>query len=143
MALLEVICLHEHDAKRAAEGGADRIELVGTMDDGGLAPSPELLARTLSAVDIPVRPMLRLDGGFRADPRHREEMLHLVRTYRDLGADGPALGFLDKLPGSTSTPSWSCRRAGLVGPSIELLITAWNQTKHGCNYSVFPGSTRC
>lgn len=46
MALLEVICLHEHDAKRAAAGGADRIELVGTMDDGGLAPSPELLART-------------------------------------------------------------------------------------------------
>ncbi|MCP6374060.1 copper homeostasis protein CutC, partial [Klebsiella pneumoniae] len=44
MALLEVICLHEHDAKRAAAGGADRIELVGTMDDGGLAPSPELLA---------------------------------------------------------------------------------------------------
>ena len=52
MALLEVICLHEHDAKRAAAGGADRIELVGTMDDGGLAPSPELLARTLSAVHI-------------------------------------------------------------------------------------------
>ena len=27
MALLEVICLQENDAKRAAQGGADRIEL--------------------------------------------------------------------------------------------------------------------
>ena len=88
MALLEVICLHEHDAKRAAAGGADRIELVGTMDDGGLAPSPELLARTLSAVHIPVRPMLRLDGGFRADPRRRDEILRLASAYRDLGANG-------------------------------------------------------
>ena len=86
--MLEVICLHENDAKRAAQGGADRIELVGTMDDDGLAPSPEVLARTLSAVDIPVRPMLRLDGGFRADPHRRDEMLHLVSTYRDLGAGG-------------------------------------------------------
>ena len=126
MALLEVICLHEHDAKRAAEGGADRIELVGTMDNGGLAPSPELLARTLSAVDIPVRPMLRLDGGFRADPRHREEMLHLVRTYRDLGADGPALGFLDEATGvdvdtvmelSQGWPRWTFHRA--IDNSLE------------------------
>ena len=99
MALLEVICLHEHDAKRAAAGGADRIELVGTMDDGGLAPSPELLARTLSAVHIPVRPMLRLDGGFRADPRRRDEILRLASAYRDLGADGPVLGFLDEATG--------------------------------------------
>ncbi|MGK2309713.1 copper homeostasis protein CutC [Cutibacterium sp. V947] len=99
MLLLEVICLHEHDAKRAAEGGADRVELVGTMDDEGLAPSPELLARTLSAVDIPVRPMLRLDGGFRADPRRQDEALRLASAYRDLGADGPVLGFLDPATG--------------------------------------------
>ncbi|WCC80349.1 copper homeostasis protein CutC [Cutibacterium equinum] len=99
MALLEVICLHENDAKRAAQGGADRIELVGTMDDDGLAPSPELLARTLSVVDIPVRPMMRLDSGFRAGPRRRDEMVHLLSTYRDLGADGPVLGFLDEATG--------------------------------------------
>lgn len=107
MALLEVICLHEHDAKRAAAGGADRIELVGTMDDGGLAPSPELLARTLSAVHIPVRPMLRLDGGFR-----------LIRVVVTRYCVWPVLtaiweltvrcwGFLTKPPESTSRLSSS------------------------------------
>ncbi|MSS45132.1 copper homeostasis protein CutC [Cutibacterium sp. WCA-380-WT-3A] len=126
MALLEVICLHENDAKRAAQGGADRIELVGTMDDGGLAPSPELLARVLTAVDIPVRPMLRLDGGFRADPGRRDEILRLASIYRDLGADGPVLGFLDEATGvdvdtvielTDDFPRWTFHRA--IDSSLE------------------------
>ncbi|MDO4412907.1 copper homeostasis protein CutC [Cutibacterium sp.] len=120
MALLEVICLHENDAKRAARGGADRIELVGTMDEDGLSPSPQVLARTLSAVDIPVRPMLRVDGGFRADPRRHDEILHLASTYRDLGADGLVLGFLDDAGGidvetvtelTEGWPGWTFHRA--------------------------------
>lgn len=96
MALLEVICLHEHDARRAQEGGADRIELVGTMDEDGLSPSPELLARTLSAVDIPVRPMVRTSAGFTVNAEQRAELAGLARTYLDLGAEGLVLGFLDR-----------------------------------------------
>lgn len=149
MALLEVICLHEHDAKRAAAGGADRIELVGTMDDGGLAPSPELLARTLSAVHIPVRPMLRL-GGFRADSRRRDEILRLASVYRDLGADGPVLGFLDEATGvdvetvielTEGCQRWTFHRA--IDNSLEP-DKAWAQLLglHGLDQVLTAGSPR-
>ncbi len=41
--LLEVIARHAADAGRAEAGGADRIELVGTMEHGGLSPEPRLV----------------------------------------------------------------------------------------------------
>ena len=43
-ALLEVICLHAADARRAEEGGADRVELLGSLDDGGMSPESGLHA---------------------------------------------------------------------------------------------------
>ena len=45
MSLLEVIALHAADAERAEAGGADRIELLGTMDDDGLSPEPRLVEK--------------------------------------------------------------------------------------------------
>lgn len=99
MSLLEVICLHENDARRAAEGGADRVELLGSLDDGGMSPTPEVLARTLSVVDVPVRPMLRLREGFGTDGAELVRLRGLLDTYLDLGADGVVMGFLDPLTG--------------------------------------------
>ncbi|AFV88749.1 CutC family protein [Acidipropionibacterium acidipropionici ATCC 4875] len=95
MALLEVICRHEHDARRAAEGGADRIELLGSLDDGGMSPEPVILARTVSAVDIPVRPMVRLRQGFSTDGGEIARLRGLIESYLDSGAEGVVMGFLD------------------------------------------------
>lgn len=95
MALLEVICRHEHDARRAAEGGADRIELLGSLDDGGISPEPVILARTVSAVDIPVRPMVRLRQGFSTDGGEIARLRGLIESYLDSGAEGVVMGFLD------------------------------------------------
>ena len=52
MSLLEVIALHAADAERAEAGGADRIELLGTMDDDGLSPEPRLVEKVRRATSI-------------------------------------------------------------------------------------------
>ena len=95
MSLLEVIALQAADAERAEEGGADRIELVGTMEDDGLSPEPRLLDKVRRATTIQIRPMVRLRGGFGTDGGEVTRLKGLISTYMDAGADGVVLGFLD------------------------------------------------
>lgn len=97
MALLEVICLHENDARRAARGGADRVELVGSMEDGGMSPEPDVVARAVSACGIPVRPMVRLRPGFSTDGGELARLRGLIESYLRVGAEGVVMGFLDPL----------------------------------------------
>lgn len=93
--LLEVTCLHEHDARRSAEGGADRVELVGTLEGGGTSPEPAMVERVRTAVDIEIRPVLRLREGFGTDGGEFTRLTGLVQSYRDAGADGVVFGFLN------------------------------------------------
>lgn len=95
MALLEVIALHAGDARGAEAGGADRIELVGTMDDDGLSPEPDRVEKARLATSIQIRPMLRLRGGFSTDGGEITRMKGLVQSYMDAGADGVVVGFLN------------------------------------------------
>lgn len=95
--LLEVIALHAEDAKRAADGGADRVELVGTMDDDGLSPEPALVEKVRAATDIAVRPMVRLRDGFGTDGGEFVRLHGLIAAYIDAGADGAVFGFLNGL----------------------------------------------
>lgn len=90
--LLEIIVLDAADARAAAAGGADRVELVADMAADGLSPDPATVAAVLAAVSIPVRVMLRTAPGFAAD------VPSLRTTLRELRAAGAAefvLGFLD------------------------------------------------
>ncbi|WP_406138758.1 copper homeostasis protein CutC [Streptomyces sp. NBC_01089] len=92
-AVLEVIALSAEDAVAAQAGGADRLELVTDMAADGLTPSRETFAAIRSAVDIPLRVMLRLTDGFAAG-----DVGALVTAARNLRADGAdqfVLGFLD------------------------------------------------
>lgn len=95
MSLLEVIALHAADAERAEAGGADRIELVGTMDDDGLSPEPRTVEKVRRATSIQVRPMLRLRAGFGTDGGEATRLRGLIAAYLDAGADGVVLGFLN------------------------------------------------
>ena len=95
--LLEVIALHESDARRALEGGADRVELLGSLEDGGMSPEPAMVEKTVSTVDIPVRPMVRLREGFGTDGGEVSRLRGLIASYLDAGADGVVLGFLNGL----------------------------------------------
>lgn len=95
--LLEVRVLHAADAKRAEAGGADRLELVGRLDFGGLSPEPRLLAEVRRATTLPIRVLLRLRDGFGTDGGELSRLQGLAADYRSHGADGLVLGFLNEL----------------------------------------------
>ncbi len=95
--LLEVIALHPADAERAEAGGADRVEVCGTLEDGGMSPTPELVSRIRAATSIQVRPMVRLRPGFGTDGGEAVRLRGLMSSYADAGADGMVLGFLNGL----------------------------------------------
>lgn len=95
MNMLEVIALHAADAERAEAGGADRVELVGSMDEGGLSPEPAMVDKVRRATSIQVRPMVRLREGFGTDGGEATRLRGLISSYFDAGADGVVLGFLN------------------------------------------------
>jgi len=92
---LEVVVLQADDAQRAAEGGADRVELVGSMNEGGLSPEPSLVATVRRATSVRLRVMLRLRGGFGTDGGEATRLKGLASAYMDAGADGIVMGFLN------------------------------------------------
>ncbi|MEU9790636.1 copper homeostasis protein CutC [Streptomyces sparsogenes] len=93
--LLEVIALDVADAVAAQAGGADRLELVTDMAADGLSPSRETFAAIRSAVDIPLRVMLRASDGFAAGGAAALDALCArAEKLRAEGADEFVLGFL-------------------------------------------------
>jgi copper homeostasis protein len=93
--LLEVIALTPNDAVAAERGGADRLELVRRIDTGGLTPTLEQFQAIRSAVDLPLRVMLRTNAGFRVSTTEVERLLREVDDLRAAGADQFVFGFLD------------------------------------------------
>ncbi|WP_099159482.1 copper homeostasis protein CutC [Virgibacillus ndiopensis] len=57
--ILEVIVQNGQEAKQAEELGADRIELVSAIQEGGLTPSFGTIKQVLESVSIPVQVMIR------------------------------------------------------------------------------------
>lgn len=95
--LLEVIALLPADAERAEAGGADRIELCGTLDEDGLSPTPQLVDQVRRATSIQLRVMVRLRAGFGTDGGEAVRLRGLMASYADAGVDGMVLGFLNGL----------------------------------------------
>ena len=94
---LEVCVETLRGAESASRGGADRIELCGTLADGGVSPSLGVLEQVLAAVTIPVHCMIRPRGG---DFCYSQgELLAMERDIR-VGMVGGAGGFV--LGGLTS-----------------------------------------
>ena len=93
-ASLEVIATSVADAVAAAAGGADRLEVVQTMAVGGLTPATETVARVRERVSLPLRVMLRANGGFQTDPPELGRLCRAARELRAAGADAFVFGFL-------------------------------------------------
>ncbi|GAA0921831.1 copper homeostasis protein CutC [Streptomyces asiaticus] len=91
--MLEVIALTPTDAIAAQAGGADRLELVTDMAADGLTPSRETFAAVRSAVDLPVRVMLRASDGF-ATGNAFDALCEAAAALHSEGADEFVLGFL-------------------------------------------------
>lgn len=92
--LLEVIALGAADAVAAADGGADRVELVTAMDADGLSPEPSVVEEIRRRTEIPLRVMLRLADNFTATGAELGRLQGLAAAYAQAGAEGFVLGFL-------------------------------------------------
>lgn len=95
MILLEVIATTVADACRAEAGGANRIELVTGLLEGGLTPSYGLVDEVVAAVQIPVHVMIRPHSqSFVYSSADVRVMLQDIRGIRPLGVAGFVLGAL-------------------------------------------------
>ena len=93
--LLEVVVRHAADAERAEAGGADRLSLVAGSEEDPRSPEPALVGQVRRATSRPLRVMLRLREGFGTDGGEAVRLQGLVTAYRQVGADGLVLGFLN------------------------------------------------
>jgi copper homeostasis protein len=93
--VLEVIATTVADARAAARGGADRLELVTAMDEGGLTPGIGLVESVVDAVDIPVHVMVRPHSrSFVYDADDYAVILRDVRALVNAGAHAIVVGML-------------------------------------------------
>ena len=91
--LLEVIVQTPADARAAAQGGADRLEVVRQIAVGGLTPPLALIRAIADETSLPLRVMLRRNTGYATTP---EESLRLRADAEDIveaGVDGLVVGF--------------------------------------------------
>jgi copper homeostasis protein len=93
--MLEIIALDAEDARAATAGGADRLEIVSAIDLGGLTPTLATFERIRAATTLPLRVMLRTNGGYRIAPDELDVLCTAAAALRRAGADQFVLGFLD------------------------------------------------
>jgi copper homeostasis protein len=77
----------------AEQAGADRIELCGDLDVGGVTPAPDLQRDARRRIGIPLFTMVRPRGGsFTYRPDELDRMIAAIREARALGAAGIVTG---------------------------------------------------
>lgn len=96
MSKIEIIVLNEEDAKTAEAYGADRLELVSAMTEGGLTPSYGIIKTVVQSVKIPVMVMVRphsFSFVYRKDEwgAIRED----IKIIKELGAAGIVFGAIN------------------------------------------------
>ena len=92
---LEIAAGSLASALAAQEGGADRVELCGSLAEGGITPSYGTLAMVRERVRIPVYVLIRPRGGdFLYDDAEFETMYRDVETCVRVGVDGVVIGAL-------------------------------------------------
>jgi copper homeostasis protein len=91
--LLEVIVTSLEDARAAAEGGADRLEVVRNLQAGGLTPPVDLVRAIAVETRLPLRVMLRENDGYDLRKGELEPLRRAAAEFAGLGVDGVVIGF--------------------------------------------------
>ncbi|MBV9303082.1 MAG: hypothetical protein JOY62_08760 [Acidobacteriaceae bacterium] len=93
--LLEVIVTSRDEAVEAELGGADRLEVVDSLENGGLTPPLEVVQKIVDAVSVPVRVMVRANASMSIDgPAETKRLKDCVRELCRFPIDGLVLGFI-------------------------------------------------
>ncbi len=93
--LLEVVVLSAADAERAQSGGADRLHLLAGTEEHARSPEPALVGQVRRSTTLPIRVTVRLREGYSTDGGELVRLQGLVSAFRQAGADGVVLGFLN------------------------------------------------
>lgn len=92
--LLEVIATTPAEARQAARGGADRLEIVRDLDRGGLTPSFETVRTIRAEVSLPLRVMVRETADYHMHgPDDLARMRDAAAAFGALRVDGMVVGF--------------------------------------------------
>lgn len=95
--LIEYIAITVEDARLIEKSGADRIELISGLTEGGVTPSYGLIEKVVNSVRIPVNVMVRPHSqSFCYSTEDIGIMKKDIEMIRSLGANGVVLGMLDK-----------------------------------------------
>ncbi len=93
---LEIACFNYESALIAQQGGANRVELCASYQDGGLTPGFETVNQTLSNLHIEVYVMIRpRAGNFVYSPAEIEAMKTSIIQLKAIGVHGFVFGILD------------------------------------------------
>lgn len=91
--LLEVIVQTVADAREAAAGGADRLEIVRDIRDGGLTPPLSLVEAIAGETSLPLRVMVRENASYAIGPGELSALQKAAADLASLGIDGLVVGF--------------------------------------------------
>ncbi|WP_066072604.1 copper homeostasis protein CutC [Neobacillus soli] len=97
MSKVEIIVLNQEDAKTAEACGADRLELVSAIAEGGLTPSYGTIKTVVESVKIPVMVMIRPHSySFVYRQDEWDAIREDIKIVHELGAAGIVFGALTK-----------------------------------------------
>ncbi|WEG19222.1 copper homeostasis protein CutC (plasmid) [Alkalihalophilus pseudofirmus] len=113
--LIEAIVQNEREAMEAKELGADRLELVSKIEEGGLTPSYDTIKQVLRNVSIPVQVMIRPHScSFFYDEVDKDSILKDIEQLLNLGTNRIVIGALNQ----DNT---------IDVPFVEKILTRYNQ----------------
>jgi copper homeostasis protein len=92
--LLEVIVQSVGDAREAARGGADRLEVVRAILQGGLTPALPLVREIAAETGLPLRVMIRENAGYATDGTELPVLRRAAAQFAAEQVDGLVIGFL-------------------------------------------------
>jgi copper homeostasis protein len=115
---LEIAAGSLASAQAAQEGGADRVELCGSLGEGGITPSYGVIATTRDHVRLPIYVLIRPRAGdFLYGDAEFDAMQRDIEACARLGCDGVVVGAL------TAEGVIDPRCHGLVAAAGKLGVT--------------------